>query len=295
VLEYDRWRITLDGIKDGNTDELKRTGGFSLTHVGAIERVDNVVFAIDDCQELLKCLGYFLSFCRGAWTQPILLSAEDANAVVVGRRWHTVELDRFKSTFSWVPSTEPVYQHLYQAFAGYAGAWFDPKWADAIRIGTQWHVEASTGAAEKSVILLQAALELCAWTQLVEVTKRLTKDQWTSRQYPFSEKLRLLLAESGIPVNISPELPGLQAYCAAAGLKHGPEAVTSVRNALVHPNPAKRNRLNAHSGVLIDAWFLASWYLDLCILKICGYTSRYSDRTARGKWKGDEVSTVPWV
>jgi hypothetical protein len=117
---------------------------------------------------------------------------------------------------------------------------------------------------------------------------------WNDRSFHFSKKLRQLLQNCSIPLPIPAELTRLQAYCKAQGILDGPEALTRVRNALVHPTPSKRKLLQQEPGAAMDAWALALWYLDLIILNVCAYSGRYSNRMIGG-WRGDEIMKVPWA
>jgi hypothetical protein len=298
VLQHGNFRVTLDrAMPHGHPleEELPRDGGYAITHVGVIERTDGSTFQIADIESTLSCVAYFLSYCRGAWTDPILLCAEDSSGSVVGQRWELNHLiERYERTMSWLPVTEPVAGPMRQAFRGYSDAWFSTVWGDSIRIATQWYIEGSKGAVEKSIILEQAAFELLAWTRLVEETKVLTVQAWNDRSFHFSKKLRQLLQNCSIPLPIPAELTRLQAYCKAQGILDGPEALTRVRNALVHPTPTKRKLLQQDPGAAIDAWALALWYLDLIILNVCAYNGRYSNRMIGG-WRGDEIMKVPWA
>ena len=194
---------------------------------------------------------------------------------------------------SWLPVSEPVSGHMFQVFTGYAAAWLSPTWCDAIRTATQLYVEANTGDVEKSVIVTQVAFELLAWTRLVQETGAISQKEWNDKSMPFSAKLRRLLESCSIPLSIPLTLDSLQTYCVLHKLSDGAEAVTNVRNALVHPSPTKRKRLQDDPGAVIQAWVLGLWYLDLLLLNVCGYTGRYSNRTISG-WRGDEIMAVPW-
>jgi hypothetical protein len=216
-LRHGEWDVNIDAIEFDNQEhrELKNSGGHGLTHVGMVVRRDGALFSLADCEPLLECISYFLSFCRGAWTRTILLSAEDKAGKIIGRRWTSDFVDRYKSTISWVPSTEPVAASIQSAFEGYADAWFSKLWGEALRNVTQWYVESSTGAAQKSIILMQAALELFAWIRLVEEKKVLTEKGWKDKKNSFSSKLRSLLSHSSIPILIPRDLSALSAYCSA--------------------------------------------------------------------------------
>jgi len=297
-MEHGNFRVTLDRAMpfgDPLEDEIPKDGGYAITHVGVVERIDGSALSLKDSEPVLDCLGHYLSFCRGSWTYPVLLCAEDAAGSVVGQRWemsHTI--DRSKQTIPWLPRNEPVGAHMLEAFRGYAEAWFSALWGDAIRIATQWYVESSTGAVEKSIILTQAAFELLAWTRLVEDTHALSKKVWESRSMSFAEKLRQLLESCSIPLSVPAKLDQLLAYSKALRVSDGPEALASLRNALVHPSPRKRKRLEEHPGAALGAWSLGLWYLDLIILRVCAYKSSYSNRTVGG-WPADDAMAVPWA
>jgi hypothetical protein len=48
-----------------------------------------------------------------------------------------------------------------------------------------------------------------------------------------------------------------------------PDAVTEIRNSLVHPEHKRRSQLER---AYYDGWKLGLWYLELAILAICGYS-----------------------
>lgn len=288
--------MTIDAVvfDDKQYSRLSSSRGYQLTHVGIAARRDSTPFSAADCESVLECLGYFLSFCRGAWTSPILLSGEDENGNVLGEVWRGKRIEPFAHTFSWVPSTESSSGSLNEAFLGYAQRWFSLVWADALRISTQWYVESSTGAIEKSLILIQTALELLTWVRLVEEQHAMTQQQWNDRR-SFSVKLRQLLTSMSIPLSVPLPLRNLETHRIATQAQDGPEAFTYIRNTLVHPNLVRRARLNSTPQALSEAWFLGGWYLDLCMLNILGYSGSYSNRTIRQGWAGDEVENVPWL
>jgi hypothetical protein len=70
----------------------------------------------------------------------------------------------------------------------------------------------------------------------------------------------------------------------------GPEAITRVRNELVHP----KGRLPIKVGSVVpDTWRLAQQYIELLILRLAGYRGEFSNRLT-AKWIG-EVEKVPWA
>jgi hypothetical protein len=66
-----------------------------------------------------------------------------------------------------------------------------------------------------------------------------------------------------------------------------PHALTEIRNNITHPErPAQ------YSNAYFEAWSLGLWYLELALLRICGYNGSYSNRLV-AKLVG-EVEDVPW-
>jgi hypothetical protein len=289
-FNYLDWEIIMDAV-DRNQDELVQRRGFRITHLCALSKRDGSSFSLDDAEPALESLGYFFSFCRGGWTRPFLFSLEDPDGQSIGDRWETVFIDRYRQVHSWVPSTEPISGHLGRAFEGFAQKWFSSDWHDAIRTATEWYIDSSAGAAEKSIVVLQAALETLAWTSLVGVNKQVGKKNWKG---DFHEKLRRLLTSCSIPIQLPSSLASLHSYCLAEGIEDGPKAVTQVRNALVHPTPRRRKSLRESPASLVEAWILGMWYLDLLMLHIFDFMGTYSDRTVRSGWRGEEVKAVPW-
>jgi hypothetical protein len=108
-------------------------------------------------------------------------------------------------------------------------------------------------------------------------------------------RLRRLIEVSEIPIDVPPSLTALCQRPAAAGSAwSGPEVLADVRNWLVHPTKLSKNLAAPTKQELIEAWQLATWYLELAILYQLGYTGSYSTRLVLGGWEGT-VEPVPWA
>ena len=299
VMETADWRITLDALEDGARiyDELRAVGGFSVTHVGKLERLDGKKFAPKHAKTISKALFRYLSFCRGTWVAPMLPVGFDENGQRVWEHWLGWKIERWRNVVSWFDSHSE--EGLSSGFPGFYARWQTEQWEEALRFANHWYVEAtmSSGGQEGSIILAQAGFELLGWTYLVE-----EKQALSDRAYeilPAADKLRLLLTMCGIPAAIPASLSKLATAAKAAGnqWRDGPQAITEVRNALVHGSPAKREKLfgtDETASVVHQAWTLSLWYLELLMLRLCGYQGKYSNRVAGAKWSGEEVEAVPW-
>jgi hypothetical protein len=135
-----------------------------------------------------------------------------------------------------------------------------------------------------------------------DAARRKILDEWKDRNLPFADKLRALVSSCGFSPAIPNHLCELDAYAKTAAPSKtgsrpdGPDALTQIRNGLVHPSPTKRQRLAQYPGAIMQAWTLTRWYLDLVLLHVCGYQDVYSNRVSKdARWRGDEVESVPWA
>jgi hypothetical protein len=72
-----------------------------------------------------------------------------------------------------------------------------------------------------------------------------------------------------------------------------PDAITEIRNCIVHPTKKNRMKLNGHYQEAYRVRDLCQWSLELCILKLCNYNGVYTNRLKRIQYNGD-VDPVPW-
>jgi hypothetical protein len=160
--------------------------------------------------------------------------------------------------------------------------WNDLAWKETLSYAVYWFVRANSAAAggDGSLILSQAALEILSWTYLVTCSG-MSRTQFKSLKAV--EAFRELLNRMGIPPEVPASLRLLQGIST-----DGAAAIVAVRNDLVHPE--KRG------GVLpaTEAWTLAQRYIELVILKLCGFDGEYANRTVSPRWVG-QVERVPWA
>ena len=317
VMEGGGWRITLDQIgeharrhvgkpRDAVDDgpcaapnqeflrSLRESGGYGITHVGRIERTDEQVFSSDDVKDLEEALFRFLSFCRGAWTGPLLAVGLDENGNQAWEEYRDWKVERWRRVHFWYRGCQT--DVLASTFSGFVRRWKDKTWTDVIKHAVHWYVESNmcAGAVEGGIILSQAAFELLAWTLLVEEQKAISPNGF--EKLPASDQIRLLLHACNIPTAVPESLTALVSAAKALKWTDGPQAIAETRNALVHPNPKKRRRLDrAGTGARIDAWSLALWYLELALLRLFDYNGSHFNRLQREGWAGDPVERVPWA
>jgi hypothetical protein len=147
---------------------------------------------------------------------------------------------------------------------------------------------------EASIILGQTALELLGWTTLVEDLKTISHKGFND--LPAADKVRLLLASYQIPLDIPTCLGALTQLAKAHNWLDGPECLVGMRNALIHPQPKNRKKVQSASSVAIyEVWNLGLWYLDLIFLRLFNYDGVYRNRLKRECSYDETLEEVPWM
>lgn len=298
VLQAAPWRITLDAVREWTTDDahrrLRASGGYAITHMGRLDREDGEPFDGQDADAHLEAFGWLLSFCRGAWTFPLLLVGKDADTHEHRELWRCPKIDAATRNQSWFNrlSTEG-----FGVLPGLVAKLGDAIWGEPVRNALHWYIVANKPgpvSIEGAIVLQQAAFELLAWTLLVEDRKVLSDDG--IQKLWASDRIRRMLSACDIPLEIPTRLDDLLKVAKAENWQDGPRATTEIRNAIVHSSPKKRARILAHGpDARTDTWILGQWYLELVLLKLIGFTGRYSNRLSRGVCRGEEVEPVPWA
>ena len=278
------WRIAIDEIAEWQSREaqrkLKDTGGYAITHVGRIEHEDGSSFRADAVESLRRTIGFLLSFCRGAWAWPLLPVATDAADHDLFSEWQCGRIAAWQSVPSWFHESlteglaiiEPMHRRLN-----------DPVWDKPAELALFWYPicnDAYHSSVEGAIVLQQAALEMLAWTLLVEDRKALTIS--AAKKLNADGRLRRLFRECRIPLDIPSELAALKSAPNVPPGLDGPGTTIKIRNALAHTTQEKHGMVFGEDPqYLVEAWSLGQWYLDLVLLWLCDYKGHYVNRLKR--------------
>jgi hypothetical protein len=242
TAEFGGWNIVIDEISDKlAAADLKATGGYALTHVGRLQRSDGGSFKAQEARGCLEGLDWFLSFCNGRWTGPILAVGYDENSIPVAHQWKLPRITPYGRVRSWY--SEHGDDYASRAYPGFAKLWSDDAWMLTVKSAIYWYIIANTpgGAVENGVMLAHVAFDTLGWTLFVEHLKSLSGKHYDDLSA--DEKLRRLLNYCGIPLAVPAELRRLASIATSEGWNDGPAALASIRNAYVHPTRKNRRRL----------------------------------------------------
>lgn len=290
ILEDEHWRVEIQGLPQGATDmawkRIDAEGGCYATHVAKLERKNAALFSGDAFEVQREMLASFLSFVRGRDYRLTCSIGMDAQGNTTWQGLDHPSIDC--NVQSWFSA-----EHGKQAedlFPLFSKRWNQSEaWKDCLQTAIYWYTQATTdgrllgiGAA---IILIQSALERLAYHFLVEDCKMISGKGFDDLRA--SDRIRMLFSVCGIPAELSDATPNIlqtnDGFKKGAKWIDAPHAITDIRNSLVHPIE-KKKVFDCH----FDAWLMGLWYLELCILALCGYEGSYEDRMT------GSVRSIPW-
>jgi hypothetical protein len=190
------WKLTLDKLQSISEylKELKTNGGFAITHIGKLERLNGEVFSHVEVKQVLDIFQNFLSFARGFRVPIVLLAGYDNYGEKVWEYWDLSRGDSWQGVKSLLPESNAEGQFLADVFPGFLQWWQHENWNQSVRLILHCYLEANIGAggAEGAIILEQTALELIAYI--------LGNSERTA-----AEKIRTTLTAFGISKNVPPD------------------------------------------------------------------------------------------
>lgn len=291
-LEADNWVVELKpSVKSENSFErLKKEGGYCLTHIGHLRKRDNTLISGKEATDMLNALRYFFSFAKGNWCNPVCAIGFNSSDRV-WESWSSPIESCFSEKGSWFD--EHHSEQLENLFPGFMNHWVLEDWNDTLRKIIYWYIISNTSNIDAGVILTQSALE------------RLYSEHFKANSMDISaaKKLEDLFCDLNIPIDLTDNVPKLKKLAEDVNNQidtrkldkntkwtNAPIALTKMRNYLVHPKniyePLK------FGSAIYDSWNLGLWYLELSLLRECGYLEDYRNRLIPG-WVG-EVEKVPW-
>ena len=289
-LKANGWNVELKSLlaTPETLKALSETGGYGLTHIGGLQKEDGSSFEGETAEKMLAALRFFLSFSKGMWCNPCLALGFDDKENRAWESWGSPK-GQWDSPMSWF---DPHHcEQLINLFPGFMDRWEDEDWQEALKEAIYLYLNSNCSGRgiDAGIILTQAAIERLSYEYAVK-TKRLVTVKGF-KDLRASDRFRLLLSSLEIPIDISSQTPELQELAKKFNWLDASHALTEVRNSLVHPEHKRRSQVDS---AFYEAWNLGLWYLELSILRICGYSGSYSNRLVSNKWVGT-VEDVPWA
>ena len=263
-LSDESWVITLDARRDfrDRMRLVKRTNGYTFTHVGAVRRLDGAPFTKSTAKTILEDLFLFLTFMHGG-AVGIALPVGTLNGDTTWRRW-TSGLSSPYRGFSWADPHTPA--DIAQLWPSFRAARSDPRWSNALLRSVRHYAEANQAVStEVTLTLAQAALELLGTAICVERDNLVPADKWETKKAAW--KIRRLLRDR-VPLSIPKAHRALARAAKTHAWSDGPQAVTALRNTVTHWTTGKPT---VDTAVWIEASQLSVYYLEMALLSALDY------------------------
>lgn len=291
IFEAEGWKVTLDSAEDlrKTTDRLRVVGGYGITHVGKLERLNGESFSTEEADDMLEALFFLFSFMRGLEVSPLFPTGFDQSG---NRVWEKLSVGRI-SPWQYVDSWF-LGEHIgsfVKLFPGFMGRWKDMVWGKVIRLVIDWYLESNSANNVSSLFLSQAALELLSWVSLVEEVPTESERSIPNRA---SDRLRNLLLQAGIDLNIPKPQQSLIELSITEKWQDGPQAITTIRNSLTHPKitSSKTHSKDSPSteprSVIMypiparyEAIQLSLWWIERFLMYLFSYDGPMNDNRLR--------------
>lgn len=286
LLHHEGWEIELQELPETAdiTKNLKSAGGNAITHVARLAKEDNSPFSVAELHRMVLHLHRFLSFACGTWIPVFGTVGFDAGGETVLEEWGSLLSSPWQAPRGWFDIHRG--QTLAELFPGFVGLMGDDNLKQAASAAIYWYLRsnrAGDGAGvDSGIILAHAALERLA-------TAVIARDG-LAKQGNAAAGIRAVFYHLGIPVEIPAKLSHLSDAQALGDFVDGPQALSRIRNELVHPKRRLKSKL---APLIVEGWSLGQWYCELMLLRLAGYEGLYSNRIT-AQWIG-ENELVPWV
>jgi hypothetical protein len=286
VLQNSDWEIELQTLPSTNSiiKELKAEGGNAITHVARIVQTDGRAFTCAQLEKIVHDLQRFLSFARGAWTSVFGTVGYDRKGNEVYEDWSQRIATPWQVCQTWFDFHHG--ETLSSTFPAFVKLMDDPALSKAAYAALHWFLRsnrAGEGAGvDGGLILSQAALDGLSMSVLDNAGIVLPK------KANAADRIRAACQHLKIRTAIPSSSKSLCGWKKRGAFSDGPEAITKLRNELVHP---KRRLPGKLPSAVPEAWCLAQWYIEVMLLRLCGYQGIYSHRLV-AKWIG-EVRQFP--
>jgi hypothetical protein len=288
-FSFEQWEIIIDKRYDyskKNKDvigQLERSRGYCITHIGSIQRKDNQTFWVEEVENCIKGINWFLSFAAGRFVGICVLEGFNED----NKEWSKYQapsISAWNKPITWLPKLDS--ESLESLFPLVLEKHKDPLWNKVLWEVSSWYIDSQSETfIEKKVVSVQVALETLAWVYLIEEgNSDISRTRFN--KVNAAKNMGDLLQELSIDSAIPDQLAEFREY-----YDDGPHLFATFRNDIVHPSRKPKFKETKAKFQILN---LGIWYLEMAILGILGYQGKYANRLKFPMWEG-EYEYVPWI
>lgn len=246
-----------------------------------------------EVEKLNRSLFLLLSFIANREVGAGAIAGLDPAGTVVWSYWVPPRIGSHRAPIRWCPELL-VPEALPSLGSGISAFDADEAMAEIIDRVIGYSLAANDNALlDVKVPIVCSGLELLSWAVLQRERVMRTGDE--RHKLGPDGMLRMFLDWAGIPVAVSADMEELEQRREqrCQNDSAGPEVLFNVRNGLVHPPRRLDDPEWPQPEEQFQAWQLATWYLELGILKALSYNGEYWSRLRLGR-SAHDLEPVPW-
>lgn len=294
-FENKEYEIIIDKTLDykERVENLNNKGGYLLLYSGMLTKKKGDL-TLENSRVIFNCFNTFITFLNGRRVSTVFYSGIFQKEKIWSD-FSNYSLDIHKSSTSWTlrHSTEGL-NELFQKFSA---LWKDENDRNFLISAVHWYIEANnnSGYTEGSIIMAQTALELIYNWLLIEKNGLLVGND--SKSIDAANKIRLLLSHLKIDYGVPDDFKDLKELVGkSTEYVDAPSIVVQIRNAIVHSQIEKRNKISALSlQTKYQALQLCIWYIEMSLLYILDYKGKYYNRCSKELNPSKREINVPWI
>jgi hypothetical protein len=249
---------------------------------------------LSDVERLDRHLFLLLSFIANREVGAGAVAGLDHSGKVVWSYWAPPRIKPQRAPIRWCPELL-IGEALPMLGSGISAFDSDEAMVEIIDRAIGYSLAANDNILlDVKIPIACSGLELLSWAVLQREGVMRTGDE--RRKLGPDGMLRLLLDWAEIPTAVPADMGELedrrQQRCEK--VSGGPEVLFNLRNGLVHPPKLLDDPEWPEPEEQIQAWQLATWYLELGLLRTLDYNGEYWSRLRLGRSAYD-LEPVPWV
>lgn len=287
TFKFDNYTIVIDKHAKTNLDKLKKTGGYFNIYAGLLTKEKGTI-SLEEARDILYCFNNFISILNGRRVSALFLKGlSNGNQVWIDYTTYFVEPYKFVENWTYEHS-EVNYTSL---FASFYKLWQNEDDRNFLEALTSWYLEVNNGFLniEASIVKGQIALELIYNWLLIE------NNRYKVQKYA-TDKIKDLLTYLKVDFSVPANFEALQQFIEDNNdIENAPDSLVRVRNAIVHSQLAKRQRISRiETPIKLEILHLTIWYIELAIMSILEYNGMYINRCNPVGFVDDMKELVPW-
>lgn len=262
----------------------------------ALVKADPCSCEIDlaDVERLDRHLFLLLSFIANCEVGAGAVAGQDDAGQVVWAYWAPPRLNSQRAPIRWCPELL-IAEALPMLGSGLSSFDSDEAMIEIIDRAIGYSLAANDSALlDIKVPIACSGLELLSWAVLQQEGIMQSSDE--RRKLGPDGMLRLFLDWAKISTAVPEAMLELERrrHRRCEKISAGPEVLFNVRNGLVHPPKRLDDPEWPDPEEQFQAWQLATWYLELGLLRTLGYNGEYWSRLRLGR-SAHDLEPVPWA